>query len=585
MSRRRRSWMARIAFAWEFLWRSALGLLLWPFYTLLDLYQSLSGGSLQRRSWRDLLIDVVLFIPRWIGMFFAWLYQAMMLWPRIIRLRDLAAGLPALIAAGAAIVILFFLEKEPGRLIDGYEIGSNLSYSKAKQEPDEKRRAEYLKEAQFYSKALMKLKPEDPVYRFNVGYLYQEMGESDRAQGLMDDLAPRFGSGFAKAHLWQADQLLSPDRQILDEELDAAEAHLLRALASYNEPEEIHRRLGELNYFRYTRARRNTKTIDPRNPSPELFLQKAEEHLSKVASLDTKLALTLAEIRAMRGRTQEAELDVQTAINQLNSRLAAVPDDLETRVQLAQAYRMVRRFADSANVIREGQNLRPNVRYDQELATTYYFQSLDNRQRNPNSLADQFAALQAAYVAYPANPYVAHRFVQALTSNSPEEIEFARSALQSLVDNKVPGQLATLLLGYDCQRRTLPTKAEDFYRTLRSQEPDGTAAVVAGLTYAVLLQQTRTVNPMAVSALFEATLRVWPNDPDLLMVRAQQDMMLNDFPKAVADLKKALERRPKDAKLHKMLAEVYKRLGQIGLYQQHEKAAADSMRNVSPPEL
>jgi predicted Zn-dependent protease len=257
---------------------------------------------------------------------------------------------------------------------------------------------------------------------------------------------------------------------------------------------------------------------------------------------------------------------------------------MAARIQLAHAYRMLRRFNDAANVIREGQNLRPDVRYDQELSSIYYYQSLNDRQRNPNSLAEQFAALQAAYVAYPTNNYVAYRFVQALTGNSTEEAEFARSALQNLVDNKAPGQMATFLLGFDCLRRTLPTKAEDYFRVLRQQKPDGTPAVMAGLAMAVLSGQVRTVDNAAVNRVFEAGVRVWPNDPDLLMVQAQRSLLLQDYASALRDLNKALEARPKDAKLHEMVAGTYRLLGQVEQARKHEIEANKHRRNAAPAE-
>ena len=197
-------------------------------------------------------------------------------------------------------------------------------------------------------------------------------------------------------------------------------------------------------------------------------------------------------------------------------------------------------------------------------------------------MAAQFTCFQDSYRAYPTNNYTAHRFVQALSSASPEEAEFARSALQSLVDNKTPGQLAAFLLGFDSLRRTLPTKAEDYFRTLRGQKPDGTPEVIAGLATAVLNGQIKSVNPSAVNTLFEASLRVWPDYPELLAVRAQQHLLLRNYSSALNDLMKALERRPRDAKLHEMLAVTFQQLGQTVQARKHHEEAAKLRSNVSP---
>lgn len=584
MSRHRRGPLTRLLEGISFLSRIALSWLLWPFYAALDVFYSLFGsapGNMRRRSWSHVALDLLLFIPRWVGVFLLWLYQLILMWPRMMRLRDLASGLPALLAALAAVFVLFFFEKDESKLISSYEFKSNNAYEKTRREAESKQRDIDLKLAQFYARALVKLKPEDQTYRFNVAYIYQEMGENNRAQAIMDGLAPRNNQGFAKAHLWQADQLLSPDRPLTSDSLDAAEAHLLQALATYNEPQEIHRRLGELYYYRYVRY--NSRSRDPWVPAREIYLSKAELHLSQVADVDTKLALTLAEIRGLQGRSRQAELDVQTQIVKLTTRLASVPDDLESRLHLARAYRMVRRFAEAANVLREGRNIRPDVRLDQELSSIYYFLAQDYQQRNPNSLPEQFAALQDAFRAFPTNNYVAHRFVQALSSSSAEESEFARSALQSLVDNRTPGQLATLLLGFDCQRRTLPAKAEDYFRMIRGQKSDGSAEVMAGLATAVLAGQVKSLNPSAVNTLFEASLRVWPDNPDLLAVRAQQHLLLRQYALALSDLLKALERSPRNVKLHEMIAVTYQQLGQPDQARKHHQLAASARLNAAPP--
>lgn len=584
MSRRRRGIFARLFEGLGHLSNIAISWIMWPFYATIDVFYALFGGStgnLQRRSWSQVFLDLVLFIPRWVGVFLLWLYQLILIWPRMMRLRDLASGLPALLAALAAGFVLFFFEKDESKLISSYEFKSNNAYEKTRRESDMKQREADLKLAQFYARALVKLKPEDQTYRFNVAYIYQEMGENNRAQAIMDGLAPRNNQGFAKAHLWQADQLLSPDRPLTSDSLDAAEAHLLQALATYSEPQEIHRRLGELYYYRYVRY--NARSRDPWVPAREIYLAKAEFHLSQVADVDTKLALTLAEIRGLQGRTRQAELDVQTVVGKLTARLASVPDDLESRLHLARAYRMVRQFAEAANVLREGRNIRPDIRLDQELSSIYYFLSLDYQQRNPNSLPEQFAALQDAYRAFPTNNYVAHRFVQALSSSSAEEAEFARSALQSLVDNRTPGQLATLFLGFDSLRRTLPAKAEDYFRTIRGQKSDGSAEVIAGLATAVLAGQVKSLNPTAVNALFEASLRVWPDSPDLLAVRAQQHLLLRQYALALNDLLKALERSPRNVKLHEMIAVTYQQLGQVEQARKHHQLAASARVNAAPP--
>jgi tetratricopeptide (TPR) repeat protein len=561
-------------------WHEALSWFLWPFYLVHDAVASFFGreASLRRRSWRQVFVDGVMLVPVWVGFFFVWLFQSIVRWPQFMRLRDLASGLPALLAAVAAVVVVFGLEKKEEHLVAAYGTKTNELHDQAQTETEEDKRKEILTLAQFYARALLKLKPDDLVNRYRVGFFYQELGEHNRAQSIMDSLAPRNNEGFAMAHLWQADRLLSGP--LSPDVLGDAEAHFLWALGTYDRPEEIHRRLGELYYFRYLRY--TPQTIDPRMPSRELYLIRADEHLSKVTTSDPSVLLTLAEIRNLRGKREQAEVDVRRVIDLLKFKLDGAPADADSRLRLAQAHRMVREFDKAADVLIAGLNLRPDPRFNEELSVVYYFFSLDVRQRYPKALPEQFAALYKSYLANPVNNYVAHRFVQALTSESAEEADAARKTLQAAVDAKAPGRLAPFLLGFDYQRRTVPQRAAEYFRLVKNAPADAVPAVMAGLATAVLHGQLRSLNPSAVHQLFEASLLVWPDDPDLLMVRAQQNLALRDFPKAASDLKKALERRPRDAKLHEVLAATYQQMGQLELAQQH-RDKAESYRGSSAP--
>jgi predicted Zn-dependent protease len=465
-----------------------------------------------------------------------------------------------------------FAAEQVDKLLPLLEQRSNKTYAKS-QDADGDDRRTVLQESLTYARSLAALKPEDHTYRFNAGYILQELGDIKSAQKIMDELAPRDSRGFAKAHLWQADQLLSPDRPLTPENLDAAEAHLLHALATYSEPNEIHRRLGELYYYRYVRS-------NPRQPGANaaeraVFLDKAAEHLAKVNDADVKLQLTLAEIRGLQGKTKEAEAEVDRVIDRLTKRLVAVPDDVEARLSLARAYRMVRRFADAVKVLREGIVFRQDVRLIQELSSVYYYMAMDVRQHRPQALAEQFAALQDAYRAYPTHNYVTHRFFQALSSSGPEEAAAARDALQKLVDTDAPGLVAPLLLAFDERRQGRPEDADKRLATIRAAKPDGTPAVIAGLAMAVLGGQIKSLNPSAASSLFDTSLDVWPDDPDLLSVKAQQHLLLRQYTLALDALQKALKQRSDDVKLNEMIAVTYERLGQTENAREHQKRAAE----------
>jgi tetratricopeptide (TPR) repeat protein len=581
MNRRRGGPFGRILGGLQDFFQEAWSWFVWPFYLLSDAVASLfgRGSALRRRPWYETLIDAALWIPGWIGAFFVWLYHGILRWPQYMRLRDLASGLPALIAAIAAVVIVFALERKETDLVAAYGNRTLDLHQSALAETDETNRRNTMTLAQFYARALLKLKPDELRHRYHVGYLYQAMGDHRRAQGIMDSLAPRSRQGFAPAHIWQGDQLLSGP--LTPESMSAAQAHYFWALETYDRKEEIHRRLGELYYLRYRRY--NERVIDPGMPSKEMYLVEAEKHYSKVAPLDPRAVLTLAVIRNLRGKTEQAVSEVRRAISDLEFQLDTSPTDTETRLLLAQALRLTQDYQRAATVLQLGMNQRADPRYDEELALTYFEESADIRRRNARALGPQFDSLYKAFVAKPTNFLVVYRYVQALTSDSAEEAQIARESLEAAVRRKTPGQMAAALLAFDYRRRSVPQRFVEYVRLVRAADrPDTTPQVLAGLVSAVNLGHVKTLKADTANQLLDTCLQIWPSDPDLLTANAQKLMAMGELDRALSDLNKALEHRKQDARLHEYLSAIYEKTGRVDKAKEHREKA-DSFRATTTP--
>jgi tetratricopeptide (TPR) repeat protein len=120
---------------------------------------------------------------------------------------------------------------------------------------------------------------------------------------------------------------------------------------------------------------------------------------------------------------------------------------------------------------------------------------------------------------------------------------------------------------------------------LSNAKPDATPEVMAGLSTAVMSGQVKSISPSVAQMLLESSLQVWPNHPDLLMVRAQDRLMVKDYSKALIDLEKALLNRPRDVKLHEMLSLTYKHLGQLDKAKEHSDKANNVRLNAVPQGL
>src|SRR5262249_22828144 len=120
---------------------------------------------------------------------------------------------------------------------------------------------------------------EQPELLYHLALAAEKVGQIDRTVGLMSELAPADGRGYAPAHLWWARQLLSLPNQT-DRTRAAAEAHLVRALdGELEDPTAAHALLGQLYLGRGR-------------------LDDAELHLLKAVKLRPYLRLWLARLYA-----------------------------------------------------------------------------------------------------------------------------------------------------------------------------------------------------------------------------------------------------------------------------------------------
>jgi Tfp pilus assembly protein PilF len=69
------------------------------------------------------------------------------------------------------------------------------------------------------------------------------------------------------------------------------------------------------------------------------------------------------------------------------------------------------------------------------------------------------------------------------------------------------------------------------------------------------------------------------------MVRAQDRIQVKDYSKALDDLKRALAQRPRDPKLHEMVAKAYQLQGQLDLARSHREKAEEFRPTAVPQGL
>jgi len=552
---------------------------MYPVYVVTDVWHTLfnsPGSRGPRRSIGATLLDTVLTIPSliWHYTYVAGASSVGMAqnWPRVMRLRDLAAGLPALLALGSVVMVFFFLpdllhskQEVTNSYWDAFLAGDKAARGKTE---ETERRLEHEKML-LYLRALSQINPDgEKYYQFHISQVYFRLGDIQRGEAIMQRLAPRDEQGFAPAHIWQAEQLrrqIPSDRVYRD-----AEAHLTRALASDENQAEVQFLLGRLYYEMYLNYH---PQFSPSQQSRPALLDKAETHLLRAPQDNPQVALMLGRVHARQGKTELARRDIASLAASYQHVLKTKPDDIETRLRLAVAHREINDFDAAIQTLQAGITLKPDVRLDHELSVTFFMMAHTLQQKTPNSLAAQYMALSLGYLAYSPSVTIAARFVQGLVG-SAEEAALARQTLVKLAESpeakaRSAHGMASFLLGFDAQRRSLVVDARRYFDEARKINDDRIPHGVADLALANLQHRSDLLDVATAIALTDSALLVWPENSGLLMVRGWNEMQRRNFGAALGSFTKALKYRPDDSALHALLSETYSGLQQTANADKH----------------
>jgi tetratricopeptide (TPR) repeat protein len=588
VSRRRRGIYGQTIYLLE----TALGAVWWwlravvtyPFYVIADAWYSLFGGARVRGpkvSWGTALLDAVLTVPSLI-----WHYtysgaaavgSAAQTWPSMMRLRDLAAGLPALLVGGLLAALFFFL---PGvlhskqEILNSYQesVQDTVAQTKTTKDPQELKILH--EKILLYLRALSQFNPDDEAYRFGIARVYHLLGDVNRGQAIMQRLAPRHEAGFVPAHVWLAERLLAaaPSQQTYYDAL----AHLEHALSKDPSQREIHWLMAQVYFKLYSEYK--PQAFSPWQPPRAKLLEDCAKHLAEAPKEIPDVALMLGRVHALQGLKDEARRDIGSLAESYKQVLKSKPFDVETRIRLAQAYRDIGEFEQAIQTLQDGNRLAPDPQLHFELSMTYFLISAHLQRNVPGSIEQQYGALRLGYVAYPPSPFIAARFIQGIVG-SKDESTAARKSLAMLLESPelkgTPGRgMASFLLGLDAKRRSYPLDARRHMDDARSTNDDKIPNAVANLSLASLQRRTDMLDAATALQLVEEALLVWPENPNLQMVRGWSALeQQKNYASALSSLLKALPYRADDSQLQSMLSQAYRGLGQTQNAERHQKLA------------
>lgn len=187
------------------------------------------------------------------------------------------------------------------------------------------------KTARICYEGLLNREPDNPAYQFGLALSLAGLGENAEAMILINRLAPENGQGFAPAHVFVAEQLLtSPSAG--DAARRSAETHLLRVVQVQPNNAKAHALLAAI----YAKAGR---------------WEQVKEHLAQGGPGVDEMGLLAAESFAAQGDAAEAEAWARRAIRFYRDRVLANPRDYASCLKLAQAQGMVREYAAAIELL------------------------------------------------------------------------------------------------------------------------------------------------------------------------------------------------------------------------------------------
>jgi tetratricopeptide (TPR) repeat protein len=466
-------------------------------------------------------------------------------WPRLRRWclsrdwRVLALGLPALLAGGAVLALVWLAASTPsGELRTRYRREGKAAAARKE-----------------YDRALTcfeRLAPESadsPELLFQLALTAERVGQTDRAVGLMSELAPHTRQGYSPAHLWWARQLLLMAQQS-DKSKAAAEIHLVRALdGELDDPTEAHGLLGQL----YAERGR---------------LDDAEFHLNKAVKVRPYLRLWLARLYAKRKDVARARQEAQLAVNFYRGRAKNELNNHEARLTWADALTFLEDFLDAVAVLEEGLSATRLPIYRTALARVY-LAWYEDRKRADAKPGELFELLQKGLAHDPTDKDLLNRLLARLNTLG-KEADDARAALEKQLASGRATAYTHFALSVHAFARD--KQDEGRFHLERAHELDPQLAVVANNLAWSLAQQPQPDLPRALR-LANLALEQEPKNAQFRDTRGHIYLKMGRQKEAVADLEAALARNPTSAPLHRALADAYEKLGNPRLAAEHRRLA------------
>lgn len=460
---------------------------------------------------------------------------------------DFAAGLPALLAGGAACALALTIWATSEETVLARYAQKAAQFAVAR---------DFSSALVCYDRLVRERGPL-PELRYRQALILEEKGGKDdlaMANAILRQLAPVSRPGYLPAHMKIARSLLiSTDRS--PPTLRALERHLKYALDG---PDSV-----EANAL-LGRLLAGTGRSD-----------QAEPYLTKAVPTHPELLLLLASLARQRGETHKFQERVEQAARTFQKKAEANPDDIQARFYWAAATVLTDDHAKAVAILERGLKLTADPRYGPMLGQVFVAWADRLGREGKSPLGDHLALLERGLKYNPKNTDLLDRLGAVLRVGGPDG-ERVRAALMTLLAEGKASAWLHFVLGADASSQGRTDEARLHWEQAFRLEPD--LAVVANNLAWVLAH----ANPPDLNRALDLANRAVerrPKDARLRGTRGVVLMKLGRWSEALTDLEAELESNPESQALHQSLAEVYDHLGSPDMASRH-RARAEAKNKV-----
>lgn len=477
----------------------------------------------------------------------AWLLRSSWSWLRRRNARLLLAGLPALLLGLAALVL-------GGAVLAGSGDSLTPAYRARYQAAME---AKDMPAARLCAERLAQLDGNDPEAVLGLARVLEAQGEGERAEMIVRGLAPegRDGqAGHGPAHYWLAKRALASGRPSV-QQARSAERHLSHALAGRPDWPEANAVMGEL----YAATGR---------------LAQAEPFLRQGVAARPALRLLLARSHLARGELDLARARAGEAGEFFGKQLQANPADTAARLGAAELLAMLGRYAESADLLRQGAEVWNQQACRSALASVYATWFDSNTSATP---ADRVGLLERGLRDNPESLPLLER-LSAMAGDATPAGDAGRAALRRLLAEGRATGGAHFALGLDAAKRNKPDEARAHWEQALAAAPH--LAFAANNLAWVLTKAAKPDHEQALR-LAESAVRQSPEDARFRSTRGHVLLALKRPKEALPDLQEGLKVYRNQAELHNALASAYEQMGNAEMAVEHRKLAG---KLATPPQ-